>query len=121
MVRKITFAVGLVMSLLPAQRASAVPITPLDLDSWMGGALFGESRVDTFKVEVPIPGGLSITGLIHSNVFFDGTQYTYVHSVDQSLSTPLSSAVRSAWGVHGNCWLELLGRPSLRRCAGVEI
>jgi hypothetical protein len=39
MLRKITFAVGLVMSLLATRDASAVPITPVDLDSKAVGSL----------------------------------------------------------------------------------
>ena len=38
MVRTLTVVIGLAMSLLVARDASAIPITPVDLDTWAGGS-----------------------------------------------------------------------------------
>ncbi len=79
MVRKITFAVSLVMSLLVARDASATPIeiTPVDLDSWVGGSIV-RSHTALFKTQPDTPP--FTTGEIGSDVFFDGfDEYTYVH------------------------------------------
>ena len=45
MVRTLTVVIGLAMSLMAARDASAIPITPVDLDSWVGGSsVIGASR-----------------------------------------------------------------------------
>ena len=82
MVRTLTVAIGLAMSLMVAQEASAIPITPVDLDSWVGGSIVG-SQSDLFRVANP-PASI---GDISSDVFFDGSQYTYVHTVTSHVTS----------------------------------
>ena len=69
MVRTLTVVIGLAMSVMVAREASAIPITPVDLDSWVGGSIVG-SQSDLFKVANP-----PVTiGDISSDVFFDGSR-----------------------------------------------
>ena len=70
MVRKLTVVIGLAMSLVVARDASAIPITPVDLDSWVGGSLV-RSHTDLFTVHNPPP---LTMGEIASDVFFNGQQ-----------------------------------------------
>ena len=114
MVRALTVAIGLAMSLMVAQEASAIPITPVDLDSWVGGSIVG-SQSDLFRVANPA----ASIGDISSNVFFDGSQYIYVHTVTSHVTLQSNSYFATAFcvakGFHGNCRLELLRRESSRR------
>lgn len=84
MVRKVTFAIGLAVSLLFAQPASAVPVVPVDLDSFGLGAPHTGVTVDSFTVALPPPPTM---GTIESQVFFNGTHYAYVHTVTPSTNT----------------------------------
>ena len=94
MVRTLTVVIGLAMSLMAAREASAIPITPRDLDSWMGGSKVG-SQSGLFKVANP-----PVTiGDISSNVFFDGSQYTYVHTVTSHVSLESNSYFATAFSV----------------------
>jgi hypothetical protein len=80
MVRTLTVVIGMAMLLLAARDASAIPITltPVDLDSWVGGTIV-RSRSDLFKTQSDPP---ITTGEISSQVFFDGVdEYTYAHRV----------------------------------------
>ncbi len=82
MLRKCTVALVLVTSLVAARPASAIPV---DLDVWLPGAgeLFAGPLDDDFTVAMPPPPTM---GTIVNNVYFDGTQYTYVHTVTPSLN-----------------------------------
>jgi len=81
MMRKLTVGLVLVISLLAARPASAIPV---DLDTWLpaAGELFAGPISDDFIVADPDPPTM---GDIVNNVYFDGTQYTYVHTVNPSL------------------------------------
>jgi len=81
MVRKCTLALVLVTALLAPRPASAVPV---DLDLWLptAGELFAGPLSDDFTVALPPP---PVMGSTLNNVYFDGTQYTYVHTVNPSL------------------------------------
>jgi len=81
MVRKLTVVIGLAMSLLAAREARALPITitPVDLDSRVGGSIV-RSHTALFTSSSTTPP--STTGEISGQVFFDGVaEYTYVHRV----------------------------------------
>ena len=82
MVRKCTVALSAGHSLLAARPASAIPV---DLDLWLptAGELFAGPLDDDFTVAMPPP---PVMGTILNNVYFDGTQYTYVHTVNPSLN-----------------------------------
>ena len=94
MVRTLTVVIGLAMSLMVAQEASAIPITPVDLDSWVGGSIVG-SQSDLFRAANP-PASI---GDISSNVFFDGSQYTYVHTVTSHVTLQSNSYFATAFSV----------------------
>ena len=81
MLRKCTFALVLVTSLVAARPASAIPV---NLDTWLPGAgdLFAGPISSDFQVAMPPP--LTMGGIVN-NVYFDGSQYTYVHTVNPSL------------------------------------
>ena len=84
MVRKLTVVIGLAMSLMVARDASAIPITPVDFDSWITGPpmrLFdGQSMRDP-----PFPPGEGeFIGSIRSRVFFDGTHTPIQYRVQPS-------------------------------------
>jgi hypothetical protein len=81
MLRKCIVALVLVTSLVAARPASAIPV---DLDLWLPGAgeLFAGPLDDDFTVAMPPP---TTMGTITNNVYFDGTNYTYVHTVNPSL------------------------------------
>ena len=68
MIRTLTVVMGLAMSVMVAREASAIPITPVDLDSWAAGSMVG-SQADLFKIANPP----ATIGDLSSNVFFDGS------------------------------------------------
>jgi len=82
MMRKLTVGLVLVIGLLAARPASAIPV---DLDTWLptAGELFAGPASDDFVVAEPEPPTM---GNLVSNVYFDGTQYTYVQTVTPSLN-----------------------------------
>lgn len=82
MVRKLTFALVLGTSLLAARGAYAIPVVPTDLDTWVPGASVRPSMLDDFTVALAPPPTM---GSNLTNVYFDGTQYTYVHTVTPGL------------------------------------
>jgi hypothetical protein len=94
MIRTLIVAIGLAMSVMVAREASAIPITAVDLDSWVGGSIVG-SQSDLFKVPNP---PLTI-GEISSEVFFDGSQYTYVHTVTPHVNLQSNSYFATAFSV----------------------
>jgi hypothetical protein len=75
MVRKFTLTLMLATSLLAARTASAIPV---DLDVWIqtAGPRIAGPLTDEFQVGM---------GEIENSVYFDGTLYTYVHTVNPSL------------------------------------
>ena len=82
MMRKLTVGLVLVIGLLAVRPASAIPV---NLDTWLptAGELFAGPTSDDFNVaEAPPP----TMGNLVSNVYFDGTQYTYVHTVTPGLN-----------------------------------
>ena len=81
MVRRITFIIGLGMSLLSAQQASAIPVAPVDLATITLGASVGTSTDEFDNAFAPPP----TTGTLDSEVFFDGTSYVYVQTVTPSV------------------------------------
>jgi hypothetical protein len=103
MVRRITFIIGLGMSLLSAQQASAVPVAPVDLATITLGASVGTSTddFDNDPAFAPPP----TTGTLDSEVFFDGTNYVYVQAVtpseDNNFLFNTEFAVRGFTGVAG--------------------
>ena len=82
MMRKLTVGLVLVIGLLAARPASAIPV---DLDTWLptAGELFAGPRSDDFNVAEPPPPTM---GDLVSNVYFDGTQYTYVQTVTPGIN-----------------------------------
>ena len=94
MIRTFTVVMGLAMSVMVAREASAIPITPVDLDSWAGGSIVG-SQADLFKIANPP----ATIGDISSNVFFDGSQYTYVHTVTPHVNLQSNSQFATAFSV----------------------
>ena len=94
MIRRLTVVIGLAMSMMVARDASALPITPVDLDSWVRGSTVG-SQSGLFNVaNQPLT-----IGDISSTVFFDGSQYTYVHTVTSHVSLPNNSYFATAFSV----------------------
>ena len=85
----------LVISLLAARPASAIPV---NLDTWLPGAgeLFAGPISSDFEVAMKPPPTM---GEIVNNVYFDGTQYTYVHTVNPSLND--NSFLNTAFVVGG--------------------
>jgi hypothetical protein len=90
MVRRLTVVVGLAMLLLVAREGSACSVTPIDLslepvnlDTLALGGAIVPSLTDVFRVAMPPP---LTMGEIVNNVYFDGSQYTYVHTVTPSLN-----------------------------------
>jgi PEP-CTERM motif len=82
MMRKLTVGLALVASLLAARPASAIPV---NLDTWLptAGELIAGPASDDFIVAEPPPPTM---GNLVSNVYFDGTQYTYVQTVTPGLN-----------------------------------
>ncbi len=82
MMRKLTVGLVLIASLLAARPASAIPV---DLDTWLPGAgeLFAGPRTEDFVVANPAPPTM---GDLVSSVYYDGSQYTYVHTVTPSIN-----------------------------------
>ena len=82
MLRKCIVALVLVTSLIAARPASAIPV---DLDLWLPGAgeLFAGPLDDPFTVALMPPPTM---GTISNNVYYDGSLYTYVHTVNPSLN-----------------------------------
>lgn len=95
MVRKCTLTLVLATSLLAARPASAIPV---DLDGWLptAGPLFAGPVTDDFQVAMMPPPTM---GDIENTVYFDGTQYTYVHTVNPSLND--NSFLNTAFDVVG--------------------
>ena len=94
MVRTLTVVIGVAISLMLAREASAIPITPVDLDSWVGGSIV-RSQSDLFKIASP-----PVTiGDISSNVFLDGSEYTYVHTVTSHVILQSNSYFGTAFSV----------------------
>ena len=81
MVRTLTVVIGMAMSLMVARDASAIPITPVDLDTWVPGPRLRLFDGQTMTDPPFPPAGGELVGVIRSNVFFDGTQYTYQYNV----------------------------------------
>ena len=94
MIRTLTVAIGLAMSVIVARDASAVPITPVDLDSRVRGSIV-ESQSDLFKVANP-----PVTiGDLTSDVFLEASQYTYVHTVTSYVTFQSNSYFATAFSV----------------------
>ena len=95
MLRKCTVALVFVTSLVAARPASAVPV---DLDLWLptAGELFAGPMTDPFTVAMPPPPTMGTTT---NNVYFDGTQYTYVHTVNPSLNN--NQLLNTAFNIAG--------------------
>ena len=77
MVRTLTVVIGVAMSLVVVRDASAIPITPVDFDSWITGPPMRLFDGQTMRDPPFPPAGGELIGVIRSRVFFDGTQYTY--------------------------------------------
>ena len=81
MLRKLTVVLGLAMSLLVTQQASAIPV---DLDGYLTPAdvIIALPLTDPFVVAKPFtpPMGEAV-----NTVYFDGSLYTYVHEVRPTL------------------------------------
>jgi hypothetical protein len=101
MLRKVTVVIGLATSLLVAREASAIQITPVDLDTVVLGGSIVPSLTDAITVALPPPPTM---GEITNNVYFDGL-YTYVHTVTPDLLFNFmfntASAVKGFTGVAG--------------------
>jgi hypothetical protein len=78
MVRRLTAAIGLMMSLLAAREAAAVPITPTDFDGLVLGGSVVPTTVSELVAAMPPPESL---GLIINDVYLSEGEYTYVHTV----------------------------------------
>ena len=102
MLRKLTVALGLTMSLLVAQEASAIPVT--DLDGMILGAPIAPPLLDVFSTASGTPPTM---GTITNDVYFDASTslYTYVHEVTSDLNNNLlfasASPVAGFTGVAG--------------------
>jgi PEP-CTERM motif len=94
MIRRLTVLIGLAMSMMVARSASAIPITPVDLDTWVPGSIVG-SHANLFDVASPP----ATIGAISSNVFVDGNQYTYVHTVTPHVTLQSNSHFATAFSV----------------------
>jgi hypothetical protein len=95
MVRKCTLTLMLATSLLAARPASAIPV---DLDVWLltAGPSIAGPLTDEFQVAMPLPPTM---GEIENSVYFDGTLYTYVHTVNPSLDS--NAFLNTAFHVNG--------------------
>ena len=94
MIRRLTVVIGLAMSMMFARAASAIPITPVDFDSWVSGSIIG-SHADPFKIANP-----PVTiGDISSDVFFDGRQYTSLHAVTPHVTLQNNSYFATTFSV----------------------
>lgn len=82
MVRRLALTIGLTASLFVARSASADPVTPTDLDTFGLGAAFGSTVTAPFSVALAPP---PTNGTLETSVFFDGTNYAYVHTVTPGL------------------------------------
>jgi hypothetical protein len=82
--------------------AAAITIPAVDLDTWMTGGSIAPAITDLFDTAAPPP---PTVGTIFNEVFFDGTQYTYTHTVTPSLSNNFlfntEFAVKGFTGVAG--------------------
>jgi hypothetical protein len=105
MVRTLTVVVGIAMSLVAARETSAIPIqiTPVDLDSWVGGSSVIGSFDDFHVVKAPPPPPTppQSLGSIFSEVFYDGFDYTYVHTVTPRAGSNDNEAFRTDFSVRG--------------------
>ena len=72
MVRRLAVVIALATSLVIARGASALPITPVDFDSWMGGSIVRSHTGLFTSVFDPT----TTTGEISTDVLFDGLEYT---------------------------------------------
>jgi PEP-CTERM motif len=103
MLRKLTVVLGLTMSLLVTQQASAIPVHDFDL-LILNPPSIVPSLVDAFTVAAPPPPTM---GEIENNVYFDDLTglYTYVHTVTPDLANNLlfnsQGAVAGFTGVAG--------------------
>ena len=105
MVRTLTVVIGIAMSLVAARETSAIPIdiTPVDLDSWVGGSSVIGS-FDDFRVVMappPPPRPPQTLGSIVSEVFYDGFDYTYVHTVTPRARSNDNEVFRTDFNVRG--------------------
>jgi PEP-CTERM motif len=82
MARQLTLVVILATSLFVANGASATPIVGTDYDTWAGGLLDDTLPASPIVAALPPPPTI---GTIENELYFDGTQYTYVHTVNPSL------------------------------------
>jgi hypothetical protein len=103
MVRTLTVVIGLAMSLMAARNASAIPITPVDLDSWAGGSslIFTFDDFSVVQAPPPPPRPPQTLGSIRSEVFYDGFDYTYVHTVTPSAGSKINEVFRTEFSVRG--------------------
>jgi hypothetical protein len=81
MVRQLTLIAGLAMSLLVTTSASATPIDGTDYDSWAGGDSIDKHSSSIVAAMPPPP----TIGTLENEVYWDGTQYTYVHTINPTL------------------------------------
>jgi PEP-CTERM motif len=78
MVRTLTLTLGLALSLLVAQPASADSVTPTDLGTVVtGGQVGGTMTFDFIPLNPPPP----TMGDVTTQVFFDGVRYIYTQTV----------------------------------------
>ena len=95
MVRTLTVVIGMAMSLVVARDASAIPITPVDLDTWVGGS----PRAVAHRSCSKSPTRPCNMGEIASDVFFDGSADVHLCAHGNPLppiDEPQSSALTSA-------------------------
>ena len=111
MLRKFTVVVGVTLSLLVVREASAIPVVATDLPGGLGLPI-QPTTMDDFTVAMPPPGTM---GTILNAVYFDGINYTYVHTVTPALANNNPLPRHSGFGIHGRRRLELLGRHRRRR------
>ena len=78
MVRTLSLTVSLAFSLLIVRQASAVSISPVDLDGLGTGSPVGLVLISDFTAAAPPPAS---TGTAESRVFSDGTNYFYTQTV----------------------------------------
>jgi len=100
---------GLLVSLCVARDASAVTIPAVDFDSWLAGPSVGTTTADFDNLTSPPP----TVGSLESEVFFDGSQYTYAHAVtpdvDNNFLFSTGFAVPGFTGVAGWSFTSALG------------
>jgi hypothetical protein len=82
MVRTLAVVIGLAMSLVVAREASAIPLTPVDLNGQFLGMPLGTALTE-FNVAMPPPATM---GELSSSVFLNvGVQFAYTQKVTPSL------------------------------------